>query len=271
MPRSGLSRSSSASRRASTMGRFAVPTAIATSLLVSTGIGLHLFRITDPLPSTQQIRTDTPRNPGAVSNGIPQRIVIPPGEISAVLQGNLLERNSQPYTVEAAQGQIMTVTVEGTGVMMNLLQSNGQAIDSSSHQTRNWTGQLPKNDQYTIQVTGTGVYSLDVAITPISQFVDSNIQPVRFPRNKTQTVVTGKLQPNQGRKYLLKASGRQVMGVRVLKGKSTVTVLAPNGQRIGGSSAESQNWQGRLPMDGEYTIEIVSDKPEEFALGFEIY
>ncbi|BAS56578.1 protein kinase domain [Leptolyngbya boryana NIES-2135] len=270
--RSGLSRSSSVSRKTSTMSRFAVPTAIATSLLVSTGIGLHLFRITDPLPSTQQIRTAAPfRNSGTVSNGEPQRIVIPAGEISAVLQGNLLEQTSQPYTVEAAQGQIMTVTVEGTGVLMNLLQSNGQAIDSSSHQTRNWTGQLPKNDRYTIQVTGVGSYSLDVAITPISQFIDSNIQHVRFPRNKTQTVVTGKLQPNQSRKYLLKASGRQVMAVRVLKGKSLLTVLAPNGQRIGGSSTESQNWQGRLPMDGEYTIEIISDKPEEFALGFEIY
>jgi serine/threonine-protein kinase len=273
-PRSGLSRSSSTFKRVSKISRFAVPTAIATSLLVSTGIGLHLFRVTEPLPSTQQIRTDAPfRNAGSVSisNGKPKKIEIPPGEISAVLQGNLLEQNVQPYTVEAAQGQIMTVSVQGTGVWMNLLQSNGQAIDGAAYQARNWTGQLPKNDQYTIQVTGTGVYSLDMTITPISQFVDSNVQHVRFPRNKNQTTVTGKLQPNKGRKYLLEALGRQVMVVRVLKGRPIVAVLAPNGRRIGGTSTGSRNWKGALPMDGEYTIEVTSERQEDFAIAFEIH
>jgi serine/threonine protein kinase len=269
-PKSDLSRSTS--KKALTLSKLAVPTAIATSLLVSTGIGLHLFRMTEPLPSTHQIRTDAPfRNAIASSNGEPKRVEFRPGEISAVLQGELLEQKMQPYTVEAARGQIMTVTVEGTGVALNLLQSNGQAIDSSSHQTRNWTGQLPKNDQYTIQVTGTGGYALDIAITPVSQFVDSDIQHVRFPPGKSQTTVTGKVQPNQGRKYLLKAKGRQVMSVNVLSGKAAVMVLSPNGQRIGGSSAESQGWRGRLPMDGEYTIEVTSDKPERFAVAFEIH
>ena len=270
-PRTGLSRNSSARKRAM-MNRYTVPAAIAASLLVSTGIGMHLFRITEPLPSTQQIRTDaTFRNTGTVSNGKPKRIEFEPGEISAVVQGNLLEQNSQPYTLEAEQGQIMTVTIEGTGVFMNLLQANGQAIDSSSNQTRNWTGQLPKTDRYLIEVTGNGTYSLDVAITPVSQFTDATVQHIRFPRGQTQTTVTGKTQPNQGKRYLLKASARQIMAVQVLKGNVSVVTLAPNGQRIGGSSAESRNWKGRLPMDGEYTIEVTSKQKEEFALGFEIF
>lgn len=269
--KSSLSKNSS--RRSSTLNKFSVPAAIATTLLISAGIGLHLFRLTDPLPSTQQLKTDAAsRNASdAVSDGKPRRIVIRPGEISAVLQGNLLERNAQPYTVEASQGQIMSVSVEGTGVSMNLLQSNNQAIDNSSHQTRNWTGQLPKTDRYTIEVIGTGAYSLDITIAPLSQFTDSEIQPVRFPRNQNQTTVTGTVQPKQGRRYLLKASRRQVMAIRVLKGNLTITALTPNGQRIGGSSAESRNWRGRLPMDGEYTIEVTSEQKENFALSFEIY
>jgi serine/threonine protein kinase len=268
-PKSGLSKNSS--RRSSTLHKLTVPTAIAATLLVSTGIGLHLFRVSDPLPSTQQIKTSSSRGAGLVSDGKPRRIVIPPGEISAVLQGNLLEQTSQPYTVEASQGQIMSVTVEGTGVLMNLLQSNKQGIDKSSHQTRNWTGSLPKTDQYTIEVTGTGAFSLDVTITPVPQFTDSNVQHILFPRNQNQTTVTGTIQPKQGRKYLLKASGRQVMSIRVLKGNLKVTALAPNGRRIGGSSAQSRNWQGQLPMDGEYVIEVTSDRKENFALSFEIY
>ncbi len=268
-PKSSLSRNPA---RKAAMNRWTVPAAIATSLMVSTGIGLHLFRMTEPLASTQQIKVEAPfRNTGAISNGKPQGIVFAPGEISAVVQGNLLEQNSQPYTIEASQGQIMTVTIEGTGVFMNLLQENEQAIDSSSHQTRNWTGQLPKTGRYTIEVTGTGAYSLDVAITPISQFTDSNVQYVRFPRGQSQTTVTGGIQPKQGRRYLLKASARQVMSVQALKGDVSVMVLAPTGQRIGGSSAESRNWKGRLPMDGEYTIEVTSKQKQDFALGFEIY
>ena len=270
-PKSVLPKTASA-KKAAILNRFTVPAAIAASLMVSSGIGLHLFRMTEPLLSTHQLKIDTPyRSTGAISNGKPQRIEFAPGEISAIVQGNLLEQNSQPYIIEAAQGQIMTVTLEGTGVSMNLLQENGQAIDSSAHQTRSWTGQLPKTDKYTIQVTGTGAYSLDVAITPVSQFTDSTVQYIRFPRGQNQTTVTGKIQPNRGKRYLLKASGRQVMAVRVLKGNVSMMVLAPNGQRIGGSSAESRNWKGRLPMDGEYTIEVTSDQKEDFVVGFEIF
>jgi len=269
-PKSSLSRN--ASRKATKTHRLTVPAAIAASLVVSTGIGLHLFRMTEPLPSTNQINPEAAiPNTGTVSNGKPKRIEFSPGEIAAVVQGNLLEQNSQLYTLEASQGQIMTATIEGTGVLMNLLQENGQAIDSSSHQTRSWTGQLPKTDRYTIEVTGTGAYSVDIAITPISQFIDSTIQHVRFPRGQNETTVTGGLQPKRGRRYLLKASARQVMAVRALKGDISVVVLAPTGQRIGGSSAESRNWKGRLPMDGEYTIEITSKQKQDFALGFEIY
>lgn len=269
-PKSGLSRSSS--RKGAMMSQWAVPAAIATSLLISTGIGLHLFRMTDPLPSMNQIKADAPfRNTEAISDGKPKRIQFVPGEISAVVQGNLVDRNLQPYLIEAAQGQIMTVTIEGAGVSMNLLQQNGQGIDNSSYQARRWTGQLPKSERYTIEVTGTGAYSLDVAITPVSQFIDSNIQHVRFARGQSQTTVTGDIQPKQPRRYLLKASGGQIMAVRALKGDVSLVVTAPNGQRIGGSSAQTRDWKNRLPMDGEYTIEISSKRKQDFALGFEIY
>lgn len=269
-PKSGFSKNPS--RRAAPMSQWTVPAAVATSLLISIGIGLHLFRMTEPLSSAQQIRADAPfRSTGDASNGKPKQIVFAPGEISAVVQGNLVERNSQAYTIGASQGQIMTVTIEGTGVFMNLLQQNGQAIDSSSHQTRSWTGQLPKTDQYTIEVTGTGAYSLDVAITPVSQFINSDIQHIRFPRGHSQTTVTGEVQSKQTRRYLLKASGGQIMAVRALKGDVSLVVLAPTGQRIGGSSTESRNWKNRLPMDGEYTIEVSSKRKQSFALGFEIY
>ncbi|NDJ17589.1 serine/threonine-protein kinase [Myxacorys almedinensis] len=249
--------------------------AIAASLLITTGIGAHLFKVTSPLgSSTQAIKVepgkDDLRSAGLVSNGQPKKIEFEPGEISSVQQGNLQDKNMQPYYIEAAQGQIMTVTLGGAGVEMNLLRANGQAIDSSAYRSHSWTGQLPANEEYIIEVNGSGAYSMDVAITPISSSPYSDTQLVKFARGKTSTAVTGESRANRIRRYLVPAKTRQVMAVRVLKGDISLSAIAPNGRRIGGSSTNSRDWQGRLPMEGDYVIEVSSPKTENFALSFEV-
>ncbi|NJR48266.1 MAG: serine/threonine protein kinase [Leptolyngbyaceae cyanobacterium CSU_1_3] len=186
--------------------------AIAASLLVALGIGAHLFKITPPLRTTQVIDFrggSSPSQTLPASNGQPHRIEFAPNEISAMRQGNLQDKNAQPYIIEASQGQIMSVMLEGSGVVMDVLRSNQQGIDNSAYQTRNWTGPLPADDQYTIRVTGSGTYALDVAVTPLSRVESSETQRVKFSRGKAETTVTGNIQPNQIRRYLLKAKGNQ--------------------------------------------------------------
>jgi serine/threonine-protein kinase len=252
----------------------AVPIGIAASLLVATGIGAHLFQATTPLASNHQLNTrPVSMNSGSsrISNGQPEKIEFAPGEISAVKQGNLQDQNKQPYLLEAAQGQIMTVTLSGTGVQMNVLRASGQPIGNSALQTRIWTGELPATEQYKIEVTGSGAYSLDVAITPISRLDDSDTQRVRFARGKNSTTVTGEIRPHGVRRYLLKANARQIMGLRLLQGNATLRVLAPNGQPVDPIAADPRDWKGRLPRNGEYTIELSASKQEDFALVLEIH
>jgi serine/threonine protein kinase len=254
--------------------KFGVGSAIASSLLVSLGIGAYLFKITPPFGTTQAIdlQAARPVHTLPVSNGQPQRIEFPPNEISAMVQGNLQDKNAQLYILEASQGQIMTVTLEGSGVVMDVLRSNEQRVDNSAYQTRSWMGQLPADDQYMLRVTGSGTYSVDVAITPLSRAESSETQRIKFPRGKAETTVTGTTQPSQIRRYILKAKGSQIMGVKVLQGKHiTLSVLAPNGQRVGGSSSKSRDWHGKLAVDGDYTIEVSSAKAGDFALSFEAY
>ncbi|KAM3109811.1 protein kinase domain-containing protein [Phormidesmis sp. 146-35] len=265
---------SNAAHRLHSPRKVGVGSAIAASLLVSLGIGAYLFKITPPLGTTQaidlQATRSTPHLPA--NNGQPQRIEFPPNEISAMVQGNLQDKNAQLYILEASQGQIMTVTLEGSGVVMDILRSNEQRVDNSAYQTRNWIGQLPVDDQYMIRVTGSGNYSVDVAITPLSRTESSETQRIKFPRGKAETTVTGTTQPNQIRRYILKAKGNQIMGVKVLQGKHiTLNALAPNGQRVGGSSRRSRDWHGKLAVDGDYTIEVSSPKVGDFALSFEVY
>jgi serine/threonine protein kinase len=245
--------------------------AIAASLVVTTGIGAHLFRSTTPILSNQQLGATAKTAPRHtdLSDGRPKQIQFAPGGISAMVLGNLQEQTMQPYVLEASQGQIMSVTLQGTGVVMNLLRSNGQAIDSSAQDTRNWAAPLPANDKYIIQVTGSGPYSLDVTITP-SPLENSNVQRVQFARGKASTTVTGDIQPKKVRRYLLEARTQQLMALQVLKGNVTLSVITPNGKRIGGSSKAVRHWMGNLPMTGEYTIEVSSSKKDKFVLAFEI-
>jgi serine/threonine protein kinase len=249
--------------------------AIAASLLVALGIGAHLFKVTPPMGTTQAIEFrggSSPSQTLPASNGQPHRIEFAPNEISAMRQGNLQDKNAQPYIIEASQGQIMSVMLEGSGVVMDVLRSNQQGIDNSAYQTRNWTGPLPADDHYTIRVTGSGTYALDVAVTPLSRVESSETQRIKFSRGKAETTVTGNVQPSQVRRYLLKAKGNQIMGVKVLQGNHvTLTALAPNGQRIGSSSRKSRDWHGKLAVDGDYTIEVTSTKAGDYALSFEIY
>jgi len=111
-----------------------------------------------------------PPDPGnsAGSTGQTQVIQIPPGEISTIVQGNLAHNGRQSYQLTATEGQIATVMVDGVGVTMTLLRSNQAVLDASAYQTRSWTGQLPATETYLIQVSGSGPYSLEVAVTPSS-------------------------------------------------------------------------------------------------------
>lgn len=201
----------------------------------------------------------------------PQPIQFPVGKISTVLQGNLQQHNLQPYILQAAQGQILTATLDGAGVVMNLLRSNQEGIDAAAYQTRSWTGSLPIDDNYLIQISGTGPYTLEVAVTPSSRPTQEMTERVSFAKGTNGTTVTGKIAPTQIRRYLLKAQQGQIVLVKVLQGQVSLSAIAPNGDRIGGSTTTSKNWQGRLPMAGDYVMEVSTTQPGDYALSFEIF
>lgn len=201
----------------------------------------------------------------------PQAIEFSPGNIATVLQGNLQTHNLQPYVLKASQGQILTVTLTGSNVVMNLLRSDRQGIDAAAYQTRSWTGQLPADDQYLIQVAGTGAYTLDIAITPLSRPIQDQTQRVEFAHGRNRTMVTGRIESNQIRRYLLKAKQRQLMILKVVGGKVTLSAIAPDGQQIGGTTTSFKDWKGRLTQDGDYAIEVSTTQPDDYAISFEVF
>lgn len=198
-------------------------------------------------------------------------IQFPPNQIATVVQGALQTDEQQPYILKATQGQIMTATLAGSGMVMNLLRSNQEAIDAAAYQTRSWTGQLPADDQYIIQVSGSGLYTLDLTITPTGRPNQVDIERLTFTPRQTGTSVTGTLSPNHLRRYLLAAQAGQLLVIKQLQGKVNLSAIAPNGQRIGSAATNAPNWQGRLPIAGDYVIEVSTAQVGNYALSLELF
>ena len=188
-----------------------------------------------------------------------------------MLEGKLQAAQMQPYLLEASAGQIMTASLVGEGVTMNLLRSNQEAVDAAAYQTRNWTGQLPVSERYLIQVAGSGNYTLELAITPQVSSMGAPLQRISFARGSHGTTVTGSLTPTQTRRYLIKAQAGQILALKVLEGRVSFSTIAPSGQRIGGSATNSNQWQGRLPTSGDYIVEITTRQPDDYALLLEVF
>lgn len=235
------------------------------------GIGLYVFRA--PLPGIEQIWPTS--NPTSsliqspypdVTTTEPNVIEFAPGEVSAFVQGNLQENQTRIYQFHADKDQIMGVTLEGSGVKMNLLRADQSPVDYSSRQTRSWAGQLPGSELYQIQITGSGAYTLDMAISPNQKAQHLNDQQVRFDQGSVKTV-TGEILAGQKRRYFLQAQKGQQIGFKVLQGDLRLKVLAPSGNPLGSSATA---WQGKTPIPGKYTIEVTSTKREDYALSFEL-
>jgi len=155
---------------------------------------------------------------------------------------------------------------------MNLTRSNGEPINIAAAQTQSWTGQLPAEDEYSIQVTGKGDYSLEVVITPLSRPSQEQIERINLAQGNHATTVTGQINSNQVRRYLLQAKQGQLLRIKLLEGQIKFRAIAPTGQPIIYNSIENQKeWQDRLPQAGDYVIELTTQKSNTYALLVEIY
>ncbi len=251
--------------------------AVVGSLIATLGIGIGIFRtpivfnsaniLQDGIPGTEQVTPEiTP------DNGKPHAIEFNSNEISKVVQGNLQGNRVQIHTLRASRGQIMTAVLNGSGVFMNLVRGDTQALEASSYQTRSWTGTLPADDEYQIHISGSGAYSLDVSVTPLNRQVPVETQNIKFPQGKAGTTVTGNLQAKQLKRYFVNANHNKMMILSEVQGDVSVTILTPKGIRIGGTSLRSKSWQGRMPMDGNYVLEVASDKKATpYTMSIEIY
>ncbi len=256
--------------------------AVTVSLIAILGIGAGIFRtpnlsrnvyvLQENSATSEQNTSEQSTSEIAPNNGQPYEIRFNPGEMSKVVQGNLQSNRIQIHTLRASRGQIMTAVLNGPGVFMNLVRGDTLPLESSSYQTRIWTGTLPADDEYQVHISGSGAYSLEVSVTPLSRQIPVETQHIKFPVGKAGTTVTGNLQSKQMKRYFVNAKNSKMMILSSVEGAVTVSILSPKGVRIGGTSVQSKSWQGRIPMDGTYVLEVTSDKDiTPYAMSIELY
>ena len=250
--------------------------AIIGSIFALLGMGTFIFRGPMLSNSAQLLQHESvieSAYPVVVTNpGEPAKILFDAGEMSKIVTGNLQGNSTQVYTLKALRGQIMSVSLNGSSVLMNITRANGMPLESSSIQTRSWTGTLPSDDTYSVRVSGTGVHALDISVTPLNREVNVQTQRLKFRTGKRGTTVTGELNPKHLNRYIVKAENNKMMIISGVQGDVAVSLISPHGDRIGGTSVQSKSWQGRLPMNGDYILEVSADKRKsDYTLSVEIY
>lgn len=115
--------------------------------------------------------------PGAIpvpspNSGEPKRIQFAPGATSATVNGELTRRGIDRYVLTAMAGQSMQVEVNspGDGVVLAVLGEDGTILLNRSNGATSWSGELPKSQDYIVNLISTGPaadYSLVVTIPPL--------------------------------------------------------------------------------------------------------
>ena len=59
------------------------------------------------------------------------------------------------------------------------------------------------------------------------------------------------------------------MTVQIKQGDVNVAIIAPNGQTIGNAVKGTPQWQGQLPSDGDYIIEVSAPNQSDYVINIE--
>jgi putative hemolysin len=117
--------------------------------------------------------------PGAIpapplSSSGPKRIQFARGATSATVNGELARRGIDRYVLTAMAGQSMQVAVNSAGeaVVLAVQGEDGMILLNRGNGQAEWSGVLPKSQDYIVSVISTGAaagYALTVTIPPLEQ------------------------------------------------------------------------------------------------------
>jgi hypothetical protein len=287
--------------------------AIGPGLVLLTGLGswtlVRALMNPAPLPAPTQtiavspsptvspsVRPSPSPSPSPVADPVTfsQRLNLTDGKLVS-RDGTLRSNETLNFVVPAQQGQELTASLTGEGVLMSVLAPNKDPVDARSTRVSNWQGELPFSGDYFVQLkTVKGItksdFKLDVNLksppdpTPPSPAVkpspiESPTNPTDNPTVQSQTVVippgqTGtqisdSTSPKVIKRYLVNAQQGQVLSARLGAGNATLVIRYPSGEAVEDASGVIQ-WNAQLPRTGDYQIDVVANGNTDFRLDINV-
>jgi serine/threonine protein kinase len=95
-------------------------------------------------------------------------------------------------------------------------------------------------------------------------------EEVIFKKGTTSETISNSVTTNQKKRYLLKCGRGERMTVQIRQGGINMAIIAPNGQTIGDVVKGAPQWQGQLPSDGDYIIEVSAPNQSDYTINIEV-
>ena len=215
-----------------------------------------------PIPTAQK---SVPRQPT-----VTQRINFAPGGTSATVSGQVDGTLVDTYLLNARANQYMQVVVTSPSgnVFLTVVSPFGSPLARAQNGAQSFSGTLPENGDYTLQVSapsGTPLtnYSLNVSVTGSSQPTQPAPQAgptvrINFPAGTTSAQTPGQVGGYVVNYYLVNAQAGQFMQASVTSPNNNVfmTVAAPSGAILASAPAGAKSYTGTLSESGDYTLRI---------------
>ncbi|MGG6269952.1 protein kinase domain-containing protein [Leptolyngbya sp. AN03gr2] len=234
-----------------------------------------------PKPTTSPTNRPSPSpSPTPTPVTFSQQLDLSSGSVTR--SGTLRSNETLELIVPANQGQRLNTSLGGEGVLLSVLAPNRDPVDNAANRVTNWSGELPFNGNYTIQLrTVKGIpksdFKLNVALqTPPSPSPTPSPSPsptnptvseqvIGIPQGQTGVQVSGTVNPSTTRRYIINVRPNQTLSLDLSQG-ARFTLRYPDGRPVE-DAANLQNWQGIVPTGGGYQIDVTSDRETSFTLG----
>jgi putative hemolysin len=197
----------------------------------------------------------------------PQAIHFAVGAASATVRGKASAATSAEYylTIYARQTLTAKITAADAPAYLIIWGADGTVLISDHAGASSWSGAVPKTQPYHIAVRSSSQtpsnFTLQVTIPPLATPVPKpTAKRITFPAGGTTATVRGNLAARGMDVYTLAAGAGQIMTVNVsAPGNAAILVIySKEGTVLISDHAGATHWEGRLPLKGEYIIDVKS-------------
>ncbi|HSJ57664.1 MAG TPA: hypothetical protein VLC95_10810, partial [Anaerolineae bacterium] len=194
----------------------------------------------------------------------PTRIQFAAGSTSATVKDSVPPGGLKRYVLRAMAGQTMSVELmypDGEALVA-IWGADGDVLLSDHAAARQWSGTLPRTQDYYVDVRaaagGSAVaYTLLITIPPPGQG-EPQASRIQFPAGGTSATVDGHLQPGGVARYVLRAMAGQTMTVRLTPADAPayLVIWGADGSVLLSGNWQSKEYSGVLTLTEDYYIDV---------------